>query len=97
MDMDSSCVSKRRHSVVEIRRGRWWLKAERIVSAKDFRDNANECMDWARTACSDRERAIFLQMAETWLLAAARVDGRQGDCQYFCVRPLSVMSSRNAR
>jgi hypothetical protein len=52
-------------------------KAERIVSAKDFRDNANECMDWARTARSDRERAIFLQMAETWLQAAARVDGRQ--------------------
>jgi hypothetical protein len=52
-------------------------KAERIVSAKEFRDNANECMDWARTARSDRERAIFRQMAETWLQAAARVAGRQ--------------------
>jgi hypothetical protein len=53
------------------------VKAERIVSAKEFRDNANECMGWARTARSDRERAIFQQMAETWLQAAARVDGRQ--------------------
>jgi hypothetical protein len=43
----------------EIRHG------ERIVSAKELRENAKECLDWARTARSDRERAIFLQMAET--------------------------------
>jgi hypothetical protein len=51
-------------------------KVERTVSAKEFRDNADECMGWVRTARSDRERAIFLQMAETWLQAAARADGR---------------------
>jgi hypothetical protein len=52
------------------------VKVERTVSAKEFRDNADECMGWVRTARSDRERAIFLQMAETWLQAAARADGR---------------------
>jgi hypothetical protein len=31
-------------------------------------------MDWARTARSDRERAIFLQMAETWRQAADRLE-----------------------
>jgi len=31
-------------------------------------------MDWARAARSYRERAIFLQMAQTWLFAAARLD-----------------------
>ena len=40
-------------------------KAERTVPAKEYRDNAVECMDWARTARSYRERAIFLQMVET--------------------------------
>jgi hypothetical protein len=44
------------------------------VSPKELRENAEECMDWARTARSDRERAIFLQMAETWLQAAERLE-----------------------
>ena len=46
---------------------------ERIVSPKD-RENAEECMDWARTARSDRKRAIFLQMAEAWRQAADRLE-----------------------
>jgi hypothetical protein len=38
----------------------------------EFRENANECLGWAKTARSDRERRIFLQMAEAWREAAAR-------------------------
>jgi len=34
-------------------------------------------MDWAKTARSDREKRIFLQMAETWLNAALLADRRQ--------------------
>ena len=49
------------------------------MSATEFRENADECMDWARTARSERERAIFLQMAETWLQAAALLESR-GQC-----------------
>ena len=44
------------------------------MSPKELRENAEECMDWARTARSDRERAIFLQMAETWRQAADRLE-----------------------
>ena len=44
------------------------------MSSKEFRENADECMDWARTARGDRERAIFLQMAEAWLQAAIRLE-----------------------
>jgi hypothetical protein len=36
----------------------------------EYRENAEECMDWARTARSDRERQIFLQMAQAWRAAA---------------------------
>jgi hypothetical protein len=35
-----------------------------------FRELAEEAMDWARTARSEHEREIFLQIARTWLQAA---------------------------
>jgi hypothetical protein len=37
-----------------------------MASAQDFRDYADECLEWARTAKSDQERRIFRQMAYTW-------------------------------
>jgi hypothetical protein len=40
----------------------------------EYRENADECLGWAKTARSDRERRIFLQMAEAWLAVAARRD-----------------------
>lgn len=46
-----------------------------MASAAEFREYARECMDWARTARSEKERAIFVEMAQTWLAAATRLDG----------------------
>lgn len=43
-----------------------------MSSAEDYRSCAQECFDWARTAKSERERDIFLEMTRTWLVAAAR-------------------------
>ena len=48
-----------------------------VSSSKQYREFADECLDWARTARSDRERRIFLQMAETWLQAADLADQRE--------------------
>jgi hypothetical protein len=48
-----------------------------VVSAKQYREFADECLGWAKTARSDRERRIFLQMAETWLEAAALAEQRE--------------------
>jgi hypothetical protein len=45
-----------------------------MSSAKEYREFARECMDWARTARSEQERAIFTQMAQTWVEAAARIE-----------------------
>ena len=42
-----------------------------MSEAAEYRAFADECMGWAKTARSDRERRIFLQMVETWLEAAA--------------------------
>ncbi len=43
-----------------------------MLSAKEYRELADECLGWARTAKSDKERRIFLQMAEAWVEAAWR-------------------------
>jgi hypothetical protein len=45
-------------------------------ASKEYRECASECLDWARTARSDRERLIFLQMARAWILAVAQADLR---------------------
>ena len=46
-----------------------------MASAKEFREYADECMEWAKTVTSDRDRAIFFDMARNWLEAAARAEG----------------------
>lgn len=40
------------------------------MSAKEYRNYAAECMGWAKTACSEKERLTFIEMANTWLQAA---------------------------
>jgi hypothetical protein len=47
-----------------------------MASAKEFREYADECMGWAKTAKTDHERDIFLQMARTWIEAAIKSEGR---------------------
>ena len=47
------------------------------MSSKEYREFADECMHWAKTARSDREKRIFLQMAETCLKAAVLADRRK--------------------
>jgi len=44
------------------------------VVSKEYRELADECLGWAKTARTDRERRIFLGMAETWLRAATLAD-----------------------
>ena len=43
-----------------------------VSSAREYFENAEECFEWARTAKTERERAIFLQMAEAWFDVARR-------------------------
>jgi hypothetical protein len=44
--------------------------ARTVLSAKDFYDYADEHLGWAETARTERERAIFFQMAAAWLEVA---------------------------
>jgi len=48
------------------------------ASSKQYREFADECLGWAKTARSERERQIFLQMAQTWLQAAGLAEQREG-------------------
>ena len=47
-----------------------------MISAVEFREFGAECLEWAKTAQSDEERQLFLQMARNWLYAAANLEGR---------------------
>ena len=44
------------------------------MSVYEFRKYADECLAWAKTAQSDKDRRDFLQMAEAWLQAAALLE-----------------------
>jgi len=43
-----------------------------VSLANEFYENADEHFRWAESAKTERERAIFLQMAAAWLEAAQR-------------------------
>jgi hypothetical protein len=45
-----------------------------VASSNEYRANAAECVGWAKSAKSDKERDIFLQMANTWLSAALNLE-----------------------
>jgi hypothetical protein len=45
-----------------------------VSSSQEFRENEQEHIGWARTARTDKERALFLQMAHAWTDAAERLD-----------------------
>ena len=53
------------------------MRVRIVTTPKEYRENADECLAWAKTAKSDRERGIFLQMAQTWLQAAKLAEIRQ--------------------
>jgi hypothetical protein len=46
-----------------------------LSSPEECRDNADECLRWARSAKTEREREAFLAMARTWTLAATMTPG----------------------
>jgi hypothetical protein len=45
-----------------------------VRAANDYRKYAEECLRWACDAGSDEERKAFLDMARTWIQAAAQHD-----------------------
>jgi hypothetical protein len=49
-----------------------------VSTYAEYRSFAEECLGWARTAKSNREREGFIQMAETWFAAALLAEEREG-------------------
>ena len=43
-----------------------------VSTAKEFYENAAECFRWAKTAKTERERLIFMQMRDAWLEVARK-------------------------
>jgi hypothetical protein len=71
-------IHRRRKLPLETISGSALWRGRNMSSAEEYREFAEECLGWARTARSDRERRIFLQMAEVWLEAAARSEKNAG-------------------
>jgi hypothetical protein len=46
-----------------------------VKTAKDYRAMAEECAKWAREAHDDDVSAPLLQLGQTWLDAASKLDG----------------------
>jgi hypothetical protein len=44
-----------------------------MATADEFREYAQECIQWAEEAETDEQRQSFLDMARDWTLAALRL------------------------
>ena len=56
------------------------------MTAKEFREYADEHFGWAETARSTRERQTFLQMAQAWQEAADMWEAVNGVAPISCER-----------
>jgi hypothetical protein len=45
-----------------------------MSTQEHFRQFADECLEWAQRARSERERKQFLEMAKVWMTAAQQLD-----------------------
>lgn len=46
-----------------------------MKTAAEYRAMAEECFKWARETQNDKVRVSYLQLAQVWLDAAAKLDG----------------------
>jgi hypothetical protein len=67
------------------------------MSSSEFRENAEECRGWAKSARSDRERQIFLQMAEAWRAAAVRSEVQEQSVKSAATELVPSLSSLGTR
>ena len=49
-----------------------------MAAAQEFYNYADEHFGWAETAKTERERAIFMQMAAAWLEVAQQWEAAKG-------------------
>jgi hypothetical protein len=49
-----------------------------VITAQEYRQMAEECFGWAREAQTDEVRLCYLNLAQTWLEAAAWIADASG-------------------
>ena len=47
-----------------------------MLSPQEYREQADQCIGWARAAVSDSERKLYRQLAVFWLENAVRLEPR---------------------
>jgi hypothetical protein len=45
-----------------------------VLSPKEYREQADQCIGWVRAAVSDSERKLYRQLAVFWLENAVRLE-----------------------
>jgi hypothetical protein len=53
-----------------VQRPKYAIEVAHQATSKEYRKYADECFGWVKSAKSDSDREIFLQMADTWLEVA---------------------------
>jgi hypothetical protein len=67
-----------------------------VLSAEEFYKNADEHFSWAESAKTERERAIFLQMAAAWLEVAQKWEAANMDAPDRRQAPLHSAQRRDS-
>jgi hypothetical protein len=49
-----------------------------MLKASECRENADQCLQWAREAATEDQRKVFLDMARTWTQAATQLEAGFG-------------------
>ena len=51
-----------------------------MITPQEYRRMAEECFGWARQAQTDEVRLCYVNLAQTWLEAAAWIEGVSRHC-----------------
>ena len=51
-----------------------------MITPQEYRRMAEECFGWAREAQTDEVRLCYVNLAQTWLEAAAWIEGVSRHC-----------------
>ena len=51
-----------------------------MITPQEYRRMAEECFGWAREAQTDEVRLCYVNLAQTWLEAAAWIEGASRHC-----------------
>jgi hypothetical protein len=59
-----------------------------MITSEEYRRMAEECFGWAPEAQTDEVRLCYVNLAQTWLEAAAWIEDASGHCSQVSSAPI---------